>query len=187
MGRFCRQVQETPAGQCVALLEQVTNSIKSVFLAKLGPRANDSSEVVGEARPRNRRKRRSHENGTVVATSGEEFVSSSFASALLRGVDVLSLVLINSPLSVWTGGGLHREKAREALLAVQRDVHRPLVVAAEEMVSGCKEFLLEEVVNAVLVTGILAKLLTQLQIQDNSHLSSLLTLLPSCLYICLSV
>ena len=135
-------MQETPAGQCVALLEQVTSSVKSVFLAKLGPRANDRSEVVGEARPRNRRKRRSHENGTVVATSG---VSSSLASALLRGVDVLSLVLINSPLSVWTGGGLHREKAREALLAVQRDVHRPLVVAAEEMVSGCKEFLLEEV------------------------------------------
>ena len=141
VGRFCRHVQEMPTGQCVALLEQVTNSLQSAFISKLRPEANGSRETMEECSPRKRKGRKRHrsqENRTFAAMQNEDkVVSSCFASALLRGVDVLSLILTNSQLSMWTSGGLHRERAREALLAVQRDIHMPLTVAAENRVSNC--------------------------------------------------
>ena len=135
MGRFCRHVQEMSAGQSVALLEQVTHSLQSFFLAKLSPTVNDSSSgsVEEDSRPRKKQTRQSKKE--IFEEVGGEAVPSCFVSALLQGVDVLSLVLLNTPVSVWTSGGLHRERAREALLAVQRDVHQPLLTAAEKRVS----------------------------------------------------
>ena len=136
VGRFCRHVREMSAGPSVALLEQVTHSLQSFFLVELSPTVNDSSSgsVEEESRPRKKQRRQSKKE-EIIEEVGGEAVSSCFVLALLRGVDVLSLILLNTPVSVWTSGGLHRERAREALLAVQRDVHQPLLTAAEKRVS----------------------------------------------------
>ena len=62
-------------------------------------------------------------------------MSDNFTAALLRGVNVFSLVLLSTPLSVWTSEGLHKKKAMEALIGVQRDVSQPLLSAARDNVN----------------------------------------------------
>lgn len=115
VGRFCKHIQQMPVGQSVALLEQLTNSFQSIFLTRL---------------PRTRKKRKHNHR-----ESGLESISDNFNAALLCGVNVFSLVLQSTPLTVWTSEGLHKEKAMEALLGIQRDISLPLMIAATDIVS----------------------------------------------------
>ena len=115
MSRFGKHIQKMPVGQSVALLEQLSNSFQSIFLTQL---------------PRKRKKRKHNHR-----ESGLESISDNFKAALLCGVDVFHLVLLSTPLTVWTSDGLHKEKAMKTLLGIQRDVILPLMIAAKDIVS----------------------------------------------------
>ena len=72
---------------------------------------------------------------TLATFSSNMTTSSCFSVALLHGVDVLSLVLLNTPVSLWASEGMHRERASAALLGVKRDVCAPLMESAMAVVS----------------------------------------------------
>ena len=129
--RFCRHVQELPAGQSLSLLEQLSHSIQSIFLEKL-----PSLGIVGLAEKQQRSKKRRHSERKTGRVPSSEVNPSHFVAALSRGVDLLSLVLLNTPVSLWTSEGMYRERATLAFLAVQRDVCVPLMNAARDTVSS---------------------------------------------------
>ena len=139
--RFCQRVQELPTGQSVALLKQITLSLKSAFLERLCPSSETENEEEIQTttkRKKKKKKRRYSQRDNGMILCGES-LTSCFISALLCGVDLLSLVLLNTPLAVWRTRGLHRERARAALGAVQQDVVQPLMEAARQRVSSFKK------------------------------------------------
>ena len=74
----------------------------------------------------------------MMTVDGVNTGSSCFFSALLCGVDLLCLVLLHMPLSVWTDRGLHRERGRESMETVHRELCLPLMQMAGGNVSVLK-------------------------------------------------
>ena len=130
-------MQHLPPGQSIALLEQLTHALQTIFLAKFPPLSTaDPPDVVQNQVTRKKRKRNEMKNReTPTFLSQNEGTSHCFLAALLYGVDIMSWVLLNTSLTQWTSQGLHRERAMAALLAVKRDVCTPLVQAAAAVVS----------------------------------------------------
>lgn len=124
-------MQDLPPSQSIALLEQLTHALQTIFLAKIHPSCTTRTEdVVQNSLPRKKRKR-----ALPLVFSSNITTPGSFSTALLHGVDVLSLVLLNTPMSLWTSEGIHRERAMATLLGVQRDVCAPLMESAMAVVS----------------------------------------------------
>ena len=120
-----RSVSELPPGQCVSLLEQLQRDFQDGFLSKLPPPDHTPWK-------RRKKKRRSEGGRATLSTACE--VSEGLVAALVKGVDIFSLILVHLPLSVWSSEGLHRDRAVAALMAVQRDVCLPLLAAARVVV-----------------------------------------------------
>ena len=127
-------MQELPQGQSVHLLEQLKSSLQTVFLAKLP--LPDSDAGQGHKKKK-RKKKKKHQEMNDSNTEEEAVlheISECFASALSRGVSLFSLVLLHTPVSVWSGEGLQRGKAMAALTGAYRDVCLPLMRAAKTIV-----------------------------------------------------
>lgn len=124
-------MQDLPLGQSLGLLEQLIHSLKSIFLAKIQPPCI-SQEDRNEDR---RKKKRRLSNGKNGELSTFEFFP-RFAAALTRGVNVLSLVLVNTPVSVWCNEGIHRDRAMAVLLTVKKEVCIPLMKIIKAIVSS---------------------------------------------------
>ena len=127
-------MQELPQGQSVRLLEQLQNSLQTVFLAKLPLPDSDA----GQGHKKKKRKKKKKHQELSESNTEEEAVSCEisecFAAALSRGVSLFSLVLLHTPVSVWSGEGLQRGKAMAALTGAYRDVCLPLMRAARTIV-----------------------------------------------------
>ena len=123
-------MQDLPPGQSVALMGQLTQSLQSVFLARLPILGVTHADMV-ETQRRKRRRLSKRKNGAFALCE----ISTCFSAALMRGVDIFSLVLLNTPVSLWSGEGMHRERAMAALLEIQRDVCVPLMRSAKAVVS----------------------------------------------------
>ena len=128
--RLSECVRELPAGQCVSIMEQLANSLQEDLLTKLRPTNRTPHKR------KKRKRRREEERGRVLSATNQPLVSPEAAimSALLKAVELFSLVLLHLPLSVWETEGLHRDAAVEGLLAVQRLVCLPLIAAAKTVV-----------------------------------------------------
>lgn len=130
LSRFCKHVQDLPVGQSLTLMEELTHSLRSTFLAKIQlPCITGKDEIENQ-----RRKKRRLSNRKKDELSTFE-VSPCFVVALSRGINALSLVLVNTPVSVWCNEGMHRGRAMATLLAVQKDVCVPLMKIARTIVS----------------------------------------------------
>ena len=122
-------MQELPQGQSVRLLEQLKSSLQTVFLAKLPLPDSDA----GQGHKKKKKKKKKHQKWSESNTEEDAVsceISECFAAALSRGVSLFSLVLLHTPVSVWSGEGLQRGKAMAALTGAYRDVCLPLMRAA---------------------------------------------------------
>ena len=123
-------MRELPAGQSVALLEQLTSTFRSIFLENMPLSSADWS-----VDDRGRKKRRRSEREKQRLSSGGAMSGDAFSAAMLRGVDMLSRVLLHTPLSLWNSEGMHRQRAVTALHSVKTDVYMPLMKTARDVVS----------------------------------------------------
>ena len=128
--RLSACVRELPAGQCVSIMEQLANSLQEDLLTRLLPTHHTSH------RRKKRRRRMEEKRRGAPSATNQPLVSPEAAtvSALLKAVELFSLVLLHLPLSVWETEGLHRDAAVEGLLAVHRRVCLPLMATSKTVV-----------------------------------------------------
>ena len=127
---FCRCVEELSSGESVAILDYLRETTSNLLL-KIPPPQDT----------RRKKKKRKREGSTdtpaslnSTASLTSEEASESLLAPLCRGADICSLVVLHTPVTLWSSEGIHREKAVAVLLALVEDVCVPLMAAATPLV-----------------------------------------------------